>query len=76
MFFRNESFGNGPLRFCDMAKRGTLAQQLENYILPQIHDEPIGIDKKKYDDLQEQLRFIPPCHHEIYSSLSIKKSNE
>ena len=37
--------------------------------LKDLYSGPRAINKKKAEDLQELLRFVPPIHHSFYSSL-------
>ena len=69
MFFKEKSFGNDPLREVDFARRGASISELKKYELKNLYKSELKINQDKYNELIEQLEFVPPCYHSFYREL-------
>ena len=70
MLFKYESFDCGTeFREVDLGRRGKCVDDIKHHKLQPLYQEQIQIKAQKYNDLMEQLQYIPPVHHHFYKSL-------
>ena len=70
MWFKYESFEMGKeFREVDLCRRGKCIGDITKHELLPLYHEEIKIKGNKYNDLMEQLKFIPPVYHQFYKDL-------
>lgn len=70
-FSENEA----PTIEISLQKRGSLTQ-LRDVSLPLLYPNGRPIDKKKYDDLKELMKFVPKKHRSFFKSLKFVEEIE